>query len=37
VQDSKHQPYMADKSILGGQLLITRDGKTYNALGQEIR
>ena len=31
-----HSP-LTVKSIRNGQLLITRDGKTYNALGQEIR
>ena len=37
MQDSQHQPYMADKSIRNGQLLITRDGTTYNALGQIVK
>ena len=33
---ANHSP-LTVKSIRNGQLLITRDGKTYNALGQEIR
>ena len=33
---ANHSP-LTVKSIRNGQLLITRDGKTYNVLGQEIR
>lgn len=36
VEDTKHQPSMADKMIRNGQLLITRDGMTCNVLGQVV-
>ncbi len=33
VEDAMHQPHLADKVLRDGQLLIIRDGKTYNVLG----
>lgn len=31
-----HQPCLADKTICNGQLIIVRDNKIYNALGQQL-
>ncbi len=35
--DNMNLPSLADKVIRNGQLLITRNGKTYNALGQMVK
>ena len=37
VESTQHQPSLADKSIRNGQLFITRNGTTYNALGQIVK
>jgi len=37
VATTEHQPSLADKVISNGQLLITRNGTTYNALGQMVK
>lgn len=37
VDTTMHQPILADKVIRDGQLLITRNGTTYNALGQMVK
>ena len=34
--ESLHQPSLADKILRNGQLLIVREGKTYDALGRQI-
>lgn len=33
IEDGMHQPRLADKVLRDGQILIIRDGKTYNVLG----
>lgn len=33
----EHQPSLADKTLRNGQLLIFRDGRTYTALGMQVK